>query len=65
MRCYHSFSLNTKNKTQDKHKALSFTKRKPNEKQVQERKTKLFFKVATKSLLKNALNKTETLRSKQ
>ena len=61
MRCYHSFRLNTKNKTQEKHKALSFTKRKLNEKQVQERKMKSFKKFSSKqqqkSLLKNALNK--------
>ena len=65
MRFYHSFRLNTKNKFQDKHKALSFTKRKPNENQVQESKTKffkmIFFKRNNKkSLFKNALNNTET-----
>ena len=49
MRCYHSFLLNTKNKFQDKHKALSFTKRKPNENQVQERKTNIFTNIFFKS----------------
>ena len=64
MRCYHSFRLNTKNKFSDKHKALSFTKRKPNENKVQESKTKFFKKFSSKqhqkSLFKNALNNTET-----
>ena len=66
MRCYHSFRLNTKNKFQDKHKALSFTKRKPNEKQVQESKTKIFKRFSSKQQTKesfqkkNALNNTKT-----
>ena len=63
MRCYHSFRLNTKNKFQDKHKALSFTKRKPNENQVQESKTK-FFKSFLQSNNKRVFSKMLSTRLK-
>ena len=57
MRCYHSFRLNTKNKFQDKQKALSFTKRKPNQNKVQERKTKFFKKFSSKAKVKLSFQK--------
>ena len=62
MRCYNSFCLNTKNKFYDKHKELSLTKRKPNENQVQESKTKffknIFFKCNNRKIFSKMLSTT-------
>ena len=57
MRCYYSFRLNTKNKFEDKHKALSLTKRKPNENQVQESKAKFFKRFSSKATTKESFQK--------
>ena len=57
MRCFHWFRLNTKTSSKTNIKHFHFSKRKPNEKQVQERKTKILkrfsSKQQTKSLFKN------------